>query len=742
MQRIKIPINSFEFGELSPSFTSRVDTEVYKAGANTIKNLMILGEGGLKKRPGTSRIAAFSSPAVSTGRLELRLEPFIFSDDERYIFAFSNARLEIFQINPTTGAVTSIQTITQDVDSAALPWTTARLEQFTYATNGDFMFVCHSEFATRNIVRTGLTTFQVETFAFDTFAGNTKVAQPYYDFQGEGVTITPSATSGTGVTLTASASYFTSDHVGSYIKIHDAHCEITGFTSATVVTATVYGTIRKQLSIDPLRTSNGSDRVLVNHPAHGLSASTSVTIDRADTVGGISASNINGSRTIAEIIDDNSYEITAGGSANSSAVGGGAPRISSTGATSEFQEQSYSTVRGFPQAVTFHENRLWFGGTPSQPDFIWGSQSAKYFNFDIGTALDNESIEINGGFGAFSQVKHLVSNRDLQVFGTSSESYVPALTERPITPLNAQVKRQTAFGAADLKPQAFDGTTIYLQANGKMVGSYLYNDAELAYNTSNIAVTAPHLVKNPTQATVVQGGFSRPESYIYFVNPDGTLSTFYSLRSERKAGWAQWSTSGKFHSLCAVGQRLFAAVQRDNGSGSNAYYLEEVLEDIPMDYSKEYSGSNGVFTVSGEFANGAKVKVVSGTDFLGEFTVAGGEVDVSAVKSVSSAYIGYQFDVELITLPIDANIATGVMTSDPRHIVMVTLDLVDTLSVSVNNKDLVIRSVTDDFSLARPKFNGRKEFRLLGYNQDPKITISQDVPFDLQINGMVIEVVV
>ncbi len=42
MQRIKIPINSFEFGELSPSFTSRVDTEVYKAGANTIKILQFL----------------------------------------------------------------------------------------------------------------------------------------------------------------------------------------------------------------------------------------------------------------------------------------------------------------------------------------------------------------------------------------------------------------------------------------------------------------------------------------------------------------------------------------------------------------------------------------------------------------------------------------------------------------------------------------------------------------------------
>ena len=38
---------------------------------------------------------------------------------------------------------------------------------------------------------------------------------------------------------------------------------------------------------------------------------------------------------------------------------------------------------------------------------------------------------------------------------------------------------------------------------------------------------------------------------------------------------------------------------------------------MPMDFCDEFSGSAGVFDVSSHFANGAVVKVVSGTDFIG-----------------------------------------------------------------------------------------------------------------------------
>ena len=60
--------------------------------------------------------------------------------------------------------------------------------------------------------------------------------------------------------------------------------------------------------------------------------------------------------------------------------------------------------------------------------------------------------------------------------------------------------------------------------------------------------------------------------------------------------------------------------------------------------------------------------------------------------------------------------------------------------MAVNGRDLVIRTTNDDFSLDRVSYTGRKEFRLIGISRDPSVIITQSVPFDLQVNGMVIEV--
>ena len=99
------------------------------------------------------------------------------------------------------------------------------------------------------------------------------------------------------------------------MRIGQTDALITGFTNATTVTATIKGTLRQQLAIDALETVEGSSTVLVTHALHGLSASASVVIDRAAAVGGIAASNINGTRTISAVLDENTYEITAAASA-------------------------------------------------------------------------------------------------------------------------------------------------------------------------------------------------------------------------------------------------------------------------------------------------------------------------------------------------------------------------------------------------------------------------------------------
>ena len=135
------------------------------------------------------------------------------------------------------------------------------------------------------------------------------------------------------------------------------------------------------------------------------------------------------------------------------------------------------------------------------------------------------------------------------------------------------------------------------------------------------------------------------------------------------------------------------------------------------------------------------VDVINGTFYLGSFTVSGGNVDVSSVDSaLSSAEIGFKFNVNLVTNTIDAQVADGPLTSEPRTVQRVVLDLNNTLSVNVNNNELIIRQVTDDFSLARTPVTGKKEFRLLGVGGDPQVTVSQTAPLSLQINSIVADV--
>ena len=756
MPRVRVPLNNFQFGEVSPSITSRTDTKVYTNAAEQVRNFFIRSEGGLKKRTGTKRLHNFGSnpafTALASLRQSVRIEPFIFSDDERYIIAFSNTRIEIFQISPTDGSVSSIQSLTSQswlVNTTSAPY----LEEITFAQQGDLMFICHNTFQTRILERTGLTTFTISTFNFDSSRDGNDIFQPYFSFQPLGMTLISTNTTGS-VTLTTSDDYFVSNHVGVDLLMGGVRCRITALINARKVTATINGTLRQQLEIDSLQTFEGSGTVRVTKALHGLAVNATVTFERAGAVGGIANSNINGARVITAVPDENTFEFTAGSSATatSSAIGGGSPRIVANAATTEWSEQSYSAYRGYPAAVTFHQNRLWFGGTLAQPDGIWGSKSGQFFNFDVGDGEDNDALDLTVNVGEIFSIRHLVSNRDLQVFTTGAELFVQAPTDKPVTPANAQIRRQTPYGSSFVKPTVFDGATLFIQKTGSALREFLFTDAEAAYTSVAVSGLAPHLILDPVQMTSIKGALNRSESYAFLINNDGTLAVFYSVRGDQKAGWTLWDTQGFWHSICAIHERLFVVCARDDGSGTTKLFLEEFQDDMPMDFCDTFSGSASVFgSLTSHFSNNAVVKATNGNDFLGTFTVSGGEIDASAVKSgLSQAFIGYSFSPTLKTLPIDATIQGGPLTGEPRQIPKVVLDLHSTLAVSVQGpsttsttRDLVIRNTTDTVTggfMERSAVTGKEEFRLLGYSRDPRVIVSQSFPLDLQINGMIVEV--
>lgn len=744
MQKARIPITNFQYGEISPSLVSRTDSAIYNSSAQSVKNFFIRTEGGVAKRGGFQALHDFTAITENTSiRQQVRLIPFIFSDDEQYIIAFSHQKCEIFFINPVTGALSLATTLTQDINAAALQWDEAYLHEMTYAQGGDVLFVCHNTFMCQQIIRTGLNSFQVEQFNFQLQAGGARIYQPYYHFHPTGVTLDPSATTGNSITLTTSSPYFdtTGKHVGISLLYHDSEIFITSVQSSTQATGRVVDELFVELDPNAIRTTDGTSNLEITHINHGMSQNDTITIRNATSVGGINQGNINGSRTITTVLDENRYVVSASGSANTSEDGGGFIQVVTHAPTTEWMEQSYSQLRGYPAAVGFHENRLWFGGTLSQPDTVWASKSGLYYNFDIGTAQDDDALELVMSIGEVATIRHFVSNRDIHIFTAGSEFFIPTFENQPITPTNARVKRQTAFGSTFVRPQAFYGATIFGQIGGKMIRQFVFDDSEQAYKADPISLLSSHLISDPVQMCVISGAVNTAESFVFAQNFTGEIAVYNLNRVEGVAGWTRFETNGSFHSVTAIGNRVFAIIKTNLGSGTNSFVLSELNQNVSLDLGNLYTGTAGVFTVSNYFEDGAEVDVISATDYLGKFTVSGGQIDVSSVdSSLTSCQVGFGFDVELKTNPIDVNTAIGPETGQPRSLSRVILDMSETLSVSVNNKKLIIRKVNNDFSQPRQAVTGKREFYLLGYNKDPQVTVTQTAPMFIQVNGIVAEV--
>jgi hypothetical protein len=723
MPTIKQVQTNFSSGEVDPLLRMRVDTGAYQNGAATLRNCSLLNTGGVSRRSGTRYLATLPTDS--------RLLPFEFSSSERYVFALSNARLDVFS---TSG--TLLTTITSTV-----PWTGAQLRQISYTQAADVMILCHPSWAPRVVRRTGASSFTISAFAFDTSLDGNKIYQPYYKFADDTVTISVSAISGTGRTITASSSVFTSAYVGTIVRWKDVEILITAYTNGTTLVGNIKGTLEGSLDINPLRTEHTSDVVEVTHALHGFATGQSVTISGANGFGGINFANINGTFAIT-VIDDNRYSYVAGQTANVSEDGGG-PSVkftSSTTSTRDWSEQTYSAVNGYPGAVAFHENRLWFGGSSAVPDGLWASKIGLFFNFDVGEGLDDESIQITIGSEDISNVKHIVSNRDLQIFTASGEFFVPRSSTQTVTPTAIRIARQTPFGSSDVTPLPFDGATLFVQSSGKSVREFVYNDSANGYASTDITLLSSHLINSPIDMAVLFGSTVRGEQYALVVNNDGTMAEFNSARSENVAGWTTWEFGTKainlFRSVCALGELVFVAVQR------NLTYTLELLSDaeaLTVDSAVSLTGSASTTWTLGAYYADKVVDVVSSNMYLGTFTANGSGV-ITLTDPVTKVIAGFTYPVEITTLPVHLQLPTGSLLGMPKRINRVLVGLNSTLSCVVSNNSLLLRQVTDDLSVAPALFTGIKEFFLLGYNREAKVTITQDEPLPLRVLGMNMEV--
>ena len=238
--------------------------------------------------------------------------------------------------------------------------------------------------------------------------------------------------------------------------------------------------------------------------------------------------------------------------------------LTATAATSDWTEQVFSPARGGARSVAFFGERLIFGGARDYPLGLWASKIGQFFNFDIGTSADSDAIWESVGDDV-SEIRHMIVDRHLLVFG-DRRYYMVANTETtPLTPKNFKAPPQDPVGASYCRPAHFDGGVVFVQADSNIVRVVRYNDIDQRYQVDDLNLTAPHIVSGAKRIAATYAAAPRQENIAHVVNDDGTLGVCISNSQAQIQAWTPWQLGAGMliKDAISVGDTTWLIVTRD-----------------------------------------------------------------------------------------------------------------------------------------------------------------------------------
>jgi len=399
-------------------------------------------------------------------------------------------------------------------------------------------------------------------------------------------------------------------------------------------------------------------------------------------------------------------------------------------ATKDWEEQAFSTVRGWPVSCCFHQDRLVIGGSRDLPNQLWLSKSSDLFNFDLGTGLDDESIEFALLSDQVNSIRSVFSGRHLQIFTSGAEWMA---TGSPLTPSNIQLHRQTRIGSPVKRwvpPRDVDGATLFIPRNGSGLREFLYADVEQAYQATDLGTLAGHLINTP-----VDQDYDTPNRLFHIVMGDGTMGTVTIYRAEQVTAWTRQATNGTFKSLTVVGDQTFVLIDR-NGT----YMIERFEKGLNVDSGISQTSVTAK-TVWGGLTHleGRSVTVVADGSPTASQLVAGGQITLN--EAAVSTDIGLAFTHIVEPLPPAIQTQNGGNQGGRLRPVAITFRLKDTSALRLDTGrgiiDVPFKGFGSNVLDAPPTlFSGDKTVRALGWRRDGteslwRVEQSTPLPFSL-----------
>ncbi len=241
---------------------------------------------------------------------------------------------------------------------------------------------------------------------------------------------------------------------------------------------------------------------------------------------------------------------------------------------------AWSDTTGWPQAVAFFEERLWFAGTVAQPQTKWGSVSGEFSNFApssaAGVVSDDSAVSFTISDAKVNAIRWLSAGETL-IAGTNSGPFeVRATTlNEAITPTNINARRVSTKKADAQAPLRIDNETIFVSRGGKQLHALAYR-FDLGNSGGYVAPELSLLSRHLTAAGVAAIDHQEePDDLIWAALSSGLLVATTYMPDQQVNGWHRHPLGGRHVDAMNVTQAFGKALSLSviPGAGQDELWL-------------------------------------------------------------------------------------------------------------------------------------------------------------------------
>lgn len=319
-----------------------------------------------------------------------------------------------------------------------------------------------------------------------------------------------------------------------------------------------------------------------------------------------------------------------------------------SGAVSDWREAAFSKKRGWPCSITFHQDRLVFGGSRSWPSGVWLSQVGRHNNFNVGTGLDDEAIFITLLSQQRQQICTVVSSDNLQILTSAGEW---AISSKPLTPSAVDIKQHTSVGSVSqryLPPQKIEGATVFISSSKKDIRELSLDQLGENYNATDLCAFSKHLMKEPVDVS-----YNEETRQLFVVMQSGDMAVLNQNSALGISAWGAYKTQGQFKSVTTLDGETFVVVYRDD-----EFCLEKFSDSVLQDgdkYGFAFVASALPLRASGHNANKVRLRKIMAR-VLNTKTLFINNMRADLPNEVYSAESnGYSGDVSINLLGVQRN---------------------------------------------------------------------------------------